>query len=535
MTETFVQYQDVFGEAMNRQVYQLAVSKRNLFTRSKTSPSRHYSDWRRSTVLYDDALAGATSRLTDAIHARLPQVLKLLGIPPFEIGGIEVQLTSHQRGEYYHWHKDNSSPETASRIVTFVYYFHSEPRHYTGGELVIYSSDGQSIVIEPVNDTLVFFDSGTKHEVKPVRSATARFEHGRFTLNGWIRKRTADRLGIYFDQKILTLPRQWREQAVVAGPRPATRPAWAGMTPMRRELPRDDATHEIDSKPQNTKELQATALLRLYSDLHRQSSRARRIDILSTISGTEFFENYYYLNRPLLLKGSLKTSPALRKWSPEFFGENYGSVEVQITTGRGADPSYEQNFSRTVQNVTLSEFVRRLIHEPETNDFYLVARNYFFDNPALRPLRGDVRPPDDIINIADRGTGTMKLWFGPKGTVTPLHFDQHSILFAQIFGRKHFKLMPSFDTPKMYVHHRFYSAVDPQRVDAGRYPAFLDANVIDVVVEPGDLLFLPVGWWHWAKSLEISISVTFCSFRVRGRNTQLSLQPDLYQSLGPLI
>jgi hypothetical protein len=53
-----------------------------------------------------------------------------------------------------------------------------------------------------------------------------------------------------------------------------------------------------------------------------------------------------------------------------------------------------------------------------------------------------------------------------------------------------------------------------------------------VVVEPGDGLFLPVGWWHWARALDVSISATFSSFRVDGRNTQLGgrRRPEQRQS-----
>jgi ribosomal protein L16 Arg81 hydroxylase len=73
----------------------------------------------------------------------------------------------------------------------------------------------------------------------------------------------------------------------------------------------------------------------------------------------------------------------------------------------------------------------------------------------------------------------------------------------------------------MYVRNEYYSAVDPERADLDRYPLFGEAAVGDVVVEPGDGLFLPAGWWHWARALDVSISATFSSFRVDGRNTQL--------------
>jgi hypothetical protein len=245
------------------------------------------------------------------------------------------------------------------------------------------------------------------------------------------------------------------------------------------------------------------------------------VDVVSNISRDDFYENYYCLNRPVILKDMARSSPALHKWSPKFFAKNYGSVPIQITSDREGVSDYEANFRRTTRTVTIEEFVNRLSERGETNDFYLVARNYFFENPELAGLRDDLLPPPEIINTADRGPGTAKLWFGPKGTVTPLHHDEHSILFLQIYGRKQFKLIPAFDLPKIYLQKNFYSAVDLENIDAERYPKFLNASIAVVTVEPGDILFLPVGWWHWAKALEISISATFCSFHVENCNTTL--------------
>jgi mannose-6-phosphate isomerase-like protein (cupin superfamily) len=40
--------------------------------------------------------------------------------------------------------------------------------------------------------------------------------------------------------------------------------------------------------------------------------------------------------------------------------------------------------------------------------------------------------------------------------------------------------------------------------------------VIDIVLEPGECVFLPLGWWHWVKSLDVSISLSFTNFCVDG-------------------
>jgi ribosomal protein L16 Arg81 hydroxylase len=59
-----------------------------------------------------------------------------------------------------------------------------------------------------------------------------------------------------------------------------------------------------------------------------------------------------------------------------------------------------------------------------------------------------------------------------------------------------------------------YTDMDLENVDSRRFPQFKEARVIDVVIGPGDLLFLPVGWWHHVRALDVSITVTFTDFVV---------------------
>jgi hypothetical protein len=504
---TTVLFEGVLGAVACGELWELASKKGEHFRHSRTSPTRLYPDWRRSTVLPLDHFADFAARIERAINDRLPDVLAQLTIPAFATGPLEIQLTSHNDGEYYRWHTDNGLPETASRMVTFVYYFHREPKPFSGGECVIYGSDGATTVIEPRNDSLLLFDASTKHEVKPVSCRSGRFEDGRFTLNGWVHRKRPAREE-YFDAKIFGVP---------PVPEPQ-RPALAAHAP--HVEPASQATAAASNAGER-----ALAVLDLYSRLFRHSPQARTVDVRTQITADAFFADYYAANRPVLLKGIMADSPALQRWSPSFFARHHGSVPVRMTDARSHDDDYETNFSQHVRTTTLSDFVRRLAAEPESNDYYIVARNHFFEEPTLRPLRRDLRPPRGIIDSNDDGPGTVKLWFGPKGTVTPLHHDEHSILFAQVYGRKRFKLIPPFDGPRMYVRRRFFSAVDPERIDAERYPEFLKASVADVVVEPGDALFLPVGWWHWARALAISISATFCSFGVPGRNDLLRTPP----------
>jgi len=119
------------------------------------------------------------------------------------------------------------------------------------------------------------------------------------------------------------------------------------------------------------------SLLNLYSDLHRQSENSQRIKVLKKISRKVFYEQYYFANRPVILRSFIKDWPAMKKWSPGYFSEHFGKIPVEITHNREKDAAYEKNFHRNVTTIPFADFIELITKAQSSNDVYLVARNYF--------------------------------------------------------------------------------------------------------------------------------------------------------------
>ena len=74
------------------------------------------------------------------------------------------------------------------------------------------------------------------------------------------------------------------------------------------------------------------------------------------------------------------------------------------------------------------------------------------------------------------------------------------------------RLISPLDSPYVYNHRHCYSQVDLDNIDYDRFPLFRNVRVTDVVLNPGQVLFLPVGWWHHVTGMDVTITMTFTNF-----------------------
>lgn len=107
----------------------------------------------------------------------------------------------------------------------------------------------------------------------------------------------------------------------------------------------------------------------------------------------------------------------------------------------------------------------------------------------------------------------INAWFGPKGTVSPLHFDPKHNLLCQVVGTKKLILYPEKDTPFLYPHDSTLlfntSQVDVENPDLDSFPEFEKASKKECLLRPGDVLYIPPKYWHHVRALENSFSVSF--------------------------
>lgn len=222
-------------------------------------------------------------------------------------------------------------------------------------------------------------------------------------------------------------------------------------------------------------------------------------------SGNELFQCYVKNNIPVLVKGYAKNWAAFKKWEVRYFKNKYGGDIITTKNFRDKD-------NIQLERLSLAEYIESIerfeINNQETRP------NYWHDVPIFQAYSDLV---DDVLgfDITLLPKFYQREWYkyvqffmSPDGSVTSLHFDTlrtHN-LFFQLKGTKKWIILPPKDMKYCNVRDWRWFDVDPEYPDMDMYPQYQNASAETVIVEPGDLFYIPPGTLHKVSSVGTCIS-----------------------------
>ena len=287
--------------------------------------------------------------------------------------------------------------------------------------------------------------------------------------------------------------------------------------------PADDAKLAKPAQPTEADEIAALRLALAKREWLLETLEGQRglvpslvgIERRAGLSSEEFLERYYAANRPVILTGEMADWPALARWTPQYLKAKVGARPVEYQAERGRDPHFEMYKDAHRREAPFASFIDEILQPDAGNEAYLTAYNSERNSQALSVLHEDLKFLDKYLDRNAANPFGM-MWIGPAGTVTSLHHDLTNNLIAQFVGRKRVKLLPSAEVGKLYNHHHVFSEVpdlEDSAIDLARYPRLAEVRIYDVTLNPGEILFMPIGWWHQVKSLDFSVTITYTNFR----------------------
>ena len=236
---------------------------------------------------------------------------------------------------------------------------------------------------------------------------------------------------------------------------------------------------------------------------------SRKIPRIYCPSVETFMTHFYTPQRPCIIEGAMEGWPALstRPWDLDYIKglAGYRTVPIEIGSKYTAD-EWSQKL------MTVREFIEKHIERPSPGvpTGYLAQHQLFDQIPELQK---DILIPDYCYLGNNSEDVDINAWFGPKGTVSPLHFDPKHNFLSQVMGKKYVRVYAHSETPKLYPHNDTMlgntSMVDVENCDPARFPLFASAGYQECIIGPGEMLYMPPKLWHFVKSLDTSFSVSF--------------------------
>jgi hypothetical protein len=229
-------------------------------------------------------------------------------------------------------------------------------------------------------------------------------------------------------------------------------------------------------------------------------SGARKLPVMATVPRLGKLDGAAFRARaaqglPFLVTGVVKRWP-LCALAPDALRERYGHVPVRARVGDYVATAFAPD--RAMRDMSLREYLDLSAAPPDGLPPYV-------GNLELRELNAMCHWPAYFDKM-----GPPRFWLGPARTVTPLHCDYDDNIFAQIWGSKRIFLAPPHHDEFLYTREAnpvlFGSPFDPEAPDFDAFPLARQAAIVEVVVEPGDMLYVPAGWYHQVRALTFSLS-----------------------------
>jgi hypothetical protein len=213
-----------------------------------------------------------------------------------------------------------------------------------------------------------------------------------------------------------------------------------------------------------------------------QAELATDVPVEGTLD--EFHARTFSVYRPAVFRGGCRTLAAA-SWTFAGLRERFADVEITVSG----------------KPMTVAAAIDAMLQPDAPPALYAISQDRLLAGP-LQQLRADLAPLPPFL--AADATATANLWMGPASTRSPLHHDTTCVWFCQLVGRKRYELVAPW----------YRAALDADIVDGWDSKLDLHATICrELVLEPGDALYIPTGWWHQVTSLDPAISVSFRAFR----------------------
>jgi ribosomal protein L16 Arg81 hydroxylase len=225
-----------------------------------------------------------------------------------------------------------------------------------------------------------------------------------------------------------------------------------------------------------------------------------KIDEVENISIEDFKRDYYFKNKPVIIRGFAKNWDCTKLWTPEYFKSQYPEYPMVIT-------NYHRDRGGDNKVFTMRDYVDRTTNG---EDIYARFVKILHDHPELKK-QIEIETINKLKRKSDFWVATQ-FFMGPPKTSTYLHCAFINNFFIQCYGDKDWLLMsPKYNAlfhPPTDHAPTFRCHEDYEHPSFNEEDLFPRLDVYKFTVKQGDLFYNPPFHWHYVTNKTFSISLS---------------------------
>jgi hypothetical protein len=241
-----------------------------------------------------------------------------------------------------------------------------------------------------------------------------------------------------------------------------------------------------------------------------------KLEPLEQLDAHTFKKLYLKRGKPFLLKGGASNWKAFKEWDFEFFRTNYPEEPVVL--------SHHKAFGEQHLQPEVTDLKDILDHLDGPEKKYARFNPLLDNHPELLQSL-DLKWLDSLM--LPKRFNHHVLFIGGKDTKTGTHCAGNENIFVQLRGQKKWYMWDQratvlFDPPVNRGPAKS-SPFDPMIPDFETFPGIRQIPVYEIILDPGDILYIPSYYWHYVynTSSSIGIGIRWLSAMATLRNNPL--------------
>lgn len=239
-------------------------------------------------------------------------------------------------------------------------------------------------------------------------------------------------------------------------------------------------------------------------------------------------ENYRKAELPFVLYNHPQVDAVAKKWNDvDYLQQRLGSKSYRTESSSSNHFMYFRSMSRSVKNddgstwkpptkviqTRFDDWVKLAVTEQAkplenmTHQYFRVSSD--MGNPWLYDELPFFKPVKSLFMVDVKAQQGIHCRFGMKGVIAEAHFDGSRNAVAMLGGLRRWILTHPDQCSTMHMYPRSHpssrhSKVDWSKPDVERFPNFKNVVGNEVILQAGDVLYVPIYWIHYIVSLNVN-------------------------------